>query len=379
MVMCLLSKTLDVLLPDSAERLVCRTLVVLILTLGTAHCVAAGENEPESLLVGIRPHPPFVILDDGEPKGFSIDLWKAVAGEMNIRYYLIRSGQISGVLEDLTQDRVDAAIGGIAITEDRERSFDFTHSYFITGLGILVGKQKNWSVIRLFKSLLHKNRIMVLLFFGGFILISGHLIWVAERMQPENKRSFSRKYLPGILEGMYWTIVTASTVGYGDRVPRSWAGRVLATLLIIISLPLFAFFIAKLSSDITLHELRTSISRPQDLIERRVGVLENSTSHAYVSRLNALAYTFDNIENAYDWLMKGRLDAVVYDRPNLQYFAQNRGKGRVEVVGNTFSSQDYAIATPQGSHLRERFNRVLLSLIEQGRVEDIRKKWFGSE
>jgi polar amino acid transport system substrate-binding protein len=49
----------------------------------------------------------------------------------------------------------------------------------------------------------------------------------------------------------------------------------------------------------------------------------------------------------------------------------------VDVVGSTFAPQDYGIAIPQGSPLREDFNRVLLKLEENGALERIRSKWFG--
>lgn len=35
-------------------------------------------------------------------------------------------------------------------------------------------------------------------------------------------------------ESVWWAVVTASTVGYGDSYPRSWQGRVLAGVLIAI-------------------------------------------------------------------------------------------------------------------------------------------------
>lgn len=334
-------------------------------------------GQEKSLLVGISPHTPFVILSEDQPQGFSIDLWEAIAEKLGKDYHFIKSKQITGVLEDLMENRVDIAIGGVAVTKDREHLVDFTHSFFMAGLGILVEKRKNISPISLVRSVFKRNKLIAIAGFCVFLVIMGHLIWFMERHQPEDIRSFPERYLPGIFEGMYWVVVTASTVGYGDRVPRSWAGRILAVMLIIIALPLFALFIAKLSSDITLYELHSNISRPQDLIEKRVGVIQGTTSHEYVIRMNTIVTTFDNIETAYTWLMKGRLDAVVYDRPNLQYFAKNRGKGKVEVVGNTFAPQDYAIATPQGSEYREKLNRIILSLIESGEVEAIRNKWFG--
>jgi ABC-type amino acid transport substrate-binding protein len=98
-----------------------------------------------------------------------------------------------------------------------------------------------------------------------------------------------------------------------------------------------------------------------------------------VKRLNAVVYAFDRIEDAYKWLQNGRVDAVVYDQPQLLYYAQNRGKGLVEVVGRTFEPQDYAMATRQGSELREELNRIILAMIEDGTYEEIWEKWFGVE
>lgn len=62
------------------------------------------------------------------------------------------------------------------------------------------------------------------------------------------------------------------------------------------------------------------------------------------------------------------MDAVVYYRPNLQYYVQHDGKGKVEVVGRAFAPQDYGMATPQGSPLLENFNRVLLAMREDGNL-----------
>ena len=168
-------------------------------------------------------------------------------------------------------------------------------------------------------------------------------------------------------------------MGYGDRVPRSWPGRLLAILLIISFLPFFAFFIAKLSSDITLHELQTTINSPKDLTDKRVGVVYGTTSYDYVANLDTNSFSFEQIEKAYDWLLNDKLDAIVYDRPNLLYFVQTKGNEKFEVVGKVFAPQDYGMATAQGSELREKINRTILSIIEKGQMDEIRSKWFGSE
>ncbi len=341
---------------------------------------SACHADQDVLLVGISPCPPFVIMNDNHaPEGFSIDLWQAIAEELDLNYKYIYSTALAGKLDDVVKGRVHAAIGGISVTEEREKIVDFTYAYYHTGLGILVNAKRKWSVGKLFASFFSHSKLVVLISFIVFIVCAGHIVWLVERRNSSEKKSFNRNYFPGIVEGMYWAIVTASTVGYGDRVPRSWLGRLLTILLIIITLPLFAFFIAELSSDITLHELRTAINGPQDLFEKKVGVVDGTTSQQYVRKINAVVNSFDMIETAYLWLAADRLDAIVFDRPNLLYYARNAGKGSVKVVGKPFSPQDYAIAVPQDSPLRERLNRVLLSMIENGKFDEIRASWFGAD
>ncbi len=86
---------------------------------------------------------------------------------------------------------------------------------------------------------------------------------------------------------------------------------------------------------------------------------------------------FPNIDNAFLELATGRVDAVVHDTPNLQYFANTAGKGQVKVVGSLKSGDFYGIAFPKDSELVPVVNKALATLRENGQYETIYKKWFG--
>lgn len=339
--------------------------------------LATAIEEKQTVKVGVRTVKPFILLDQQEPKGFAIDLWQTAAREMKLSYTYVASKGISHTLEDLIGDKIDLAIGAITVTKEREEEIDFTYSYFHTGLGIMVALSRDFSLFAFLNSFLTTQRLQRIGFFLLFLLVTSHVIWFAER---RSSHTFHRNYLPGIFEGIYWSIVTASTVGYGDYTPKSKTGQILAIVIIIVSLPLFALFVGNISSDITLHKLRNAISGPGDLVELRVGTLKGSTAEEYVKTItqNKL-YLFATIEEAYQELIAGKLDAVVDDRPTLQYFQENKGKGKVKVLGATFAKQDYAFALTQNSPLREDLNRALLTLIENGTFAEIHEKWFGSE
>jgi voltage-gated potassium channel len=82
----------------------------------------------------------------------------------------------------------------------------------------------------------------------------------------------------GIGDALWWAVVTASTVGYGDESPQTWQGRVLAALLIsimvLLVIPLItAHFASKLivDNDAFHHdeqeELKANLRRVRELLE----------------------------------------------------------------------------------------------------------------
>ena len=335
--------------------------------------VAASEAE---LRVGVREVRPFIFLDENQPpSGYSIDLWNAIAEELNLKYSFVSSEGISYTIQDMKDGKLDIAIGAITITEEREKILDFSYSHFHTGLGVMTQVKREYSIIGFSSSFFTADLLAKVIVFFLFLLLSAHLIWLVER---KGNYSFHSNYFPGIFEGIYWTIVTASTVGYGDYIPKSKLGKLLSVLIIIISLPLFAIFVADFSSSITLHKLQSNINGPQDLAGKRVGVVQGSTSKKYMEReYRAILEEYANSKGLFRQLAEGDLDAIVHDLPTLRYYANTEGKGKVKVVGKMFNKQDYAFLYPEGSKLNEPVDRALLKLIENGTVATIHKKWFG--
>lgn len=88
---------------------------------------------------------------------------------------------------------------------------------------------------------------------------------------------------------------------------------------------------------------------------------------------------FPNIDNAYLELEAGRVDAAMHDTPNVLYYIAQTGKGKVKVVGEQQSPQQYGIAFPKGSDLTEQVNTALAKMKDDGRYSEIYMKWFGVE
>jgi len=66
------------------------------------------------------------------------------------------------------------------------------------------------------------------------VLVVGHFIWLAERdAQPD---AFRHRYINGVDDGIWVSMVTMSTVGYGDRAPVTTVGRTVIAFWMVASL-----------------------------------------------------------------------------------------------------------------------------------------------
>jgi polar amino acid transport system substrate-binding protein len=186
------------------------------------------------------------------------------------------------------------------------------------------------------------------------------------------------KYVPGIFQSFWYVLVTMTTVGYGDIVPRKWIGRVMAFLVMLIGIGFFGWAVAQMSSVITLQKLHSDITDEQDLRKKIVATVDGTTSIDALEDLGAFVVPVKVIDKAFEKLLQHKVDAVVFDSPTILYYARNEGAGKVAVVGKLFDLQYYGFLFPEGSALREPVNRALLKLRKNGQYDRIFNKWFGS-
>jgi ABC-type amino acid transport substrate-binding protein len=162
-----------------------------------------------------------------------------------------------------------------------------------------------------------------------------------------------------------------STVGYGDKVPRTVVGKLIGIVWMFVTVATLGTLIASLSSAITVSQLQSPIRGPEDLHKARVATIAGTTSERYL-RQNRIAFRYAaSLDAALRSAAEREVDAVVYDAPLLRYVVTRDFQGRLDALPRTFGRQDYCIALPTGSLLREPINRVLLAEATQARLRDI--------
>lgn len=132
---------------------------------------------------------------------------------------------------------------------------------------------------------------------------------------------------------------------------------------------------------ILVGEKNNDIKTAQDLAGKDVAVKTGTSTVDFLKSQvpGAKLKLFPNIDNAYLELATGRVDAAVHDTPNVQYYANTAGKGRVKVAGNVKSGEFYGIAFPKGSDLVPQVNKAMATIKANGTYDAIYTKWFGKK
>lgn len=327
--------------------------------------------------VGIAEFPPLVMAEKGRFHGFEIDLWEAIAADLHLTF-AYEKHPFQELLPLITQKKIDVALAGITITEEREKHMDFSHATLNSGLLISVNANRN--IPRFFKTLgsvFLEDKMVKSAALGLFIFIVlvANLLWWFEK----DAGTFSASYIPGLFEAMWFSVVTVSTVGFGDFFPHTWFGRIVTIGIIFGGAVGFGLVVAQVSAFLAVKHIKGDISSSRDLRGKTVATVAGSLSEQALHKTLAKVVSVLEVKQAYQKLQNESVDAVVIDAPAAIYYEQMDQGNRVMTVGELFEKQRYGFALREGSPLREGVNRAILKLIESGTYRHLYKKWFGED
>jgi len=336
------------------------------------------ELRTRPLVVGTKQAPPFVIRGaDGAWSGLSIDLWRSVADELGVTYEL-EERELEGLFDGLRDGSLDVAVAALTMTAERERTMDFSHPFFSSGLGIAVAPEKGLNASELLRQFFSPALLKAV---GALILVllfTGALLWLFERKR--NQEQFGGRAAHGIGAAFWWSAVTMTTVGYGDKAPVTFGGRAVALLWMFVSVVTISGFTAAIASSLTVASFRSPVEGPEDLSRVRVGALEASATLDSLNDRDVGYRAFGSVEEALDALEAEEVDAVVHDAPILLYQVKLReasGGRLLKMLPETFEQESYGLGLPQDSQLREPLNRVLLEKLAGPAWHEARMRYLG--
>ena len=346
---------------------------LVLLLAGLISLAVPAEAMAAVLRVGVSGSPPFVMPRGEITQGISIQIWEEVASRLNEPFELVHQPNTEANLRALERGDLDLSIGPISITPDRLANprIDFTQPYFHgkEGLMLPVKAPGLWERFKPFfgwAALSSLGGLMILLF------LVGNLIWLAERRR--NVEHFPRHYLHGVGNGMWFALVTLTTVGYGDRSPTTKTGRMIAGVWMLMSLLALSSITAGLASAFTvsLSKLEPDAVRERsDLRGKTVSVVAGTTSKTWAKIYGARPKEASSLDQAIDLLAKGEVDAVLFDEAPLRYYLQQTPEAPFKMASFSLANQTYGFVVPMNSDLRTPIDVILLQMQRSGEVKMI--------
>jgi len=291
--------------------------------------VASANHDTPLIVYGDKNLPPYEFLEDGEPRGANIDLWKVISRELN-RPLIVRLTQWSAAQEKVNQGE-GHALTLMSINAERMKLYDFTsktlpitfslfvhatdprssniHNYSKSRIGVTAGGyprtwvKKNMPEVKLilienhldgYKKLLNKeiDAAGLVTWTGYYVLDEAGIGSVTAISPPFAKKDVGIPIPKGnskLVEQINQALTKIKASGEYDKIINQWSGDniillkhrewtwYLTTLSIILFLfitSLFLFFRARTKSRLLQSEILEHKKSDQELKQREKELLQ---------------------------------------------------------------------------------------------------------
>jgi polar amino acid transport system substrate-binding protein len=343
----------------------------------TPNPAAVAISPARELVIGTKEAPPFSMkASDGTWQGISIELWRRLARENDLRYRFAEESNVQDLLDGIVAGKYDIVVAAMTPTAAREQTVDFTQPFYASGLGIAipVAGMSGWlPVVRAMTSFDFLQAVMALV---GLALVAGFLIWLFERRGNE---SFGGGVTRGLSSGVLWSASTMTQRHTGNFNPQTVPGRIVAIFWMVVSIVAIAVFTAGITSALTTRQLRGAIHGISDLSSVRVGVVAGTSAEDTLDGMRIAHRGFANLQDSIKALQVGTIDALVHDKPLLAWAIRKDASSSIELIDATFGPQNYAFVLPEQSLLRKKFDIAILDTIHSEWWDYILFQYFGGK
>lgn len=346
-------------------------------------------NNGKALRIGVpyrASYKEFVTKDNSPDgvKGYCIDVFKAAISllpyPVPCSFVLFGDGSKNPNYDELVQkvsdNDFDAAVGDISIGTRRTRLVDFTQPYSDSGLIIVASVQEEessaWAFLKPFT-------IQMWAVTGACFLTVGAVVWILEHRQNTEFRGSPRQQLVTI----FW--FSFSTMFFAHRENTvSTLGRFVLIIWLFVVLIINSSYTASLTSMLTVQQLSSQVKGLDTLISSSdpIGYQVGSFAKNYLmeelniaeSRLVSLAGP-EEYANALELGPSGGgVSAIVDELPYIELFLSRYCT--YATVGQMFTKNGWGFAFPRDSPLAVDLSTAILTLSENGDLQRIHDKWL---
>ncbi|XP_022726478.1 glutamate receptor 3.4-like [Durio zibethinus] len=350
--------------------------------------VFPNNGQPLQIAVPNRVGYKVFVSKDNSPqgvKGYCIDVFEAAISLLPYavphRYMLVGDGKRNPIYNDLinqvAQNKYDAAVGDITIVTNRTKIVDFTQPFMESGLVVVAPvkeeKSNPWAFLKPFT----KEMWLVT---AAFFLLVGFVVWILEhRLNHEFRGPPSQQLMT-----IFW--FSFSTMFFSHRENTvSTLGRLVLIIWLFVVLIINSSYTASLTSILTVQQLTSGIHGIDSLISSTepIGIQDGSFSFNYlIDELNIAESRLVKLKNPEDYLRaltlgpnKGGVAAIVDELPYVELFLSNTNC-LYRTVGQEFTKSGWGFAFQRDSPLAADLSTAILQLSENGDLQKIHDKWL---
>lgn len=339
--------------------------------LGTSLSLFAQPQEeelpaPDTMTVAYYETPPFVMQEEtGELTGVLPWLLGRIIADQEV-VCLFRRMPLDSALHSLKRGEVDITLAPLTITSERSETIDFSVPFFVAHSTLLMNEtssvKKGLSFLKSFISIQFWQALGALFL---ILFVFGSLTWLFERRV--NREEFPPG-IKGLWSGLWWSAVTMTTVGYGDKSPRSIGGRVVALIWMFTAIILISGFTAGIASSLTVTQLSWNQDEINAFKDTPLATVKESATDRWLMRhFFTRIKGYHTLDEAIVAMERGQVEAVAHDQPVLRYIRDKSDMQQFDINEEVnYNPQLYAIGFSEAlsTERKEALNTRLLQVLE---------------
>lgn len=309
----------------------------------------ALKAQDSTLVIGLKVTPPFVVQEgSGRPSGLSLAFWELIDDKIPAKIEYRWYDDLDEMLKAVANKELDLSINPITVTEKRMDSLDFSQPFFISGTTAVRREQSSWAGF--FDSLFSREFFSAIAILAAVIFAFGFLVWIFERRK--NPEQFAPGW-QGLLDGFWWSAVTMTTVGYGDKAPVSRGGRFIGLIWMFAAILLISGLTAGVASALTVNNIERKINGIEDLRRFESGTINGSGTAEYLEIYGLPNRYFEDVNSGLEAVKNGEIDIFLFDRPILEFYLERGSFQDLVLDHRNLKTDYYSFTYPKGSPLRE--------------------------
>jgi ABC-type amino acid transport substrate-binding protein len=345
-----------------------------MISLFSALCCQSALASNVLKVAVINNKPPFVYEKNHQLTGLSIDLWKKIASELNLKYQFI---PIDVTYDDavklIADNKYDALVGPLSVTHKRVKMVDFSRPYFLNKIGIASHHKSN-NFFNIVSSLLGSLVGFIIVILFSSLLLFSYLLWLAERgKNPTINQKFIKGYSYSI-----WVTVTSFL---RDLIfePVTIAGKSIIACWLLLSVIFMAAITAVATSSLTvaISDSKSKFGSTNDIANHVVAVEAGSINVTLADKHNAYVVQKSSLMSALNALMDDKVTGVMGDYYLIQYLIKENKFSGIRMSPLMITNDEYAFAFPKHSPLTQKIDSQITNQQDNGLSGLICEKYIG--